>query len=292
MDQVALSRRTADTMLTLLDAQTDDGGSRDAAVDELRRALTRHATPATTLTVQCLGEFRIAGVHGWVDSPAAKRGRDLLQYLVLRPRQPVARVRLCDAFWPDADGDSVTHRLHIAVSGARAFLRDILDGVDAIRCTNDGYAWHPAVNISSDVVPFVEHYEAGSPAAYKRAVALYHGDLFEGETADWLQPARVKYAAMYASMVEHLALLAFDAGAFAVALHHGLQLLDIDRAHEGASRLVMRSFQALGRRGPAIAEFESLRAYLRKHLGIDPMPETRRVVEAIISGETPRSAVI
>lgn len=240
-----------------------------------------------TVTVRCFGEFRLSGADGFTDAPVAKRGRELLQYLVLRPHQSVSRARLCESFWPDADEDAVAHRLHIAASGARSYLRALLDGFDAIRCTADGYAWNPAVHVSSDVRLFVELYESESPTSHKRAITLYGGELFEGETADWLQPARVKYAAMYTSMVEGLATTAFDDRSFEAALYYGLELLAIDRAHEGASRLVMRSFGALGRRAPAMAEYEALRTHLKKYLAVEPMLETQRVIEAIMKGESP-----
>ncbi|GAC1456292.1 MAG: hypothetical protein PVSMB1_05960 [Gemmatimonadaceae bacterium] len=61
-----------------------------------------------------------------------------------------------------------------------------------------------------------------------------------------------------------------------------MELLEIDRAHEGASRLVLRCFEALGRRGQALSEYVSLRGYLLKRLGIEPMPETTELIHAIM----------
>jgi DNA-binding SARP family transcriptional activator len=87
---------------------------------------------------------------------------------------------------------------------------------------------------------------------------------------------------MYASMVERLANDAFDAADFERALHFGLELLELDRAHEGASRLVLRCFGALGRRSQAQREYASLRAYLHKHLGVEPMPETTALIRTIV----------
>jgi DNA-binding SARP family transcriptional activator len=47
--------------------------------------------------------------------------------------------------------------------------------------------------------------------------------------------------------------------------------------------MVMRCFAALGRRGRVLAEYEALRAYLRKHLGLEPTAETRNVVRALVA---------
>jgi len=234
------------------------------------------------LQVACFGNFRIAGADGWVPGPPSRRARELIQYLVLYPNRSVQRERLSESFWPDLDLESVLHRLHIAVSGARAFLREVLGGFDAIQCSQDGYSWHPGVRVDSDLVHFTELYRGGTLDAFKAAAALYAGDLFEGQESDWLQGARVKYATMHASILERLAAAALAEREFDAALNYGLELLGVDRAHEGASRLVMRCFGAMGRRGRALAEYEALRLYLRKHLSLEPTVETRDVIRSVM----------
>ncbi len=234
------------------------------------------------LRVTCFGDFRVAGPGGWEPGPEQKRARELMQYLILHPKSIAPRERLTEFLWPGETSDAVLHRLHAAVSGARTFLRRLLDGFNAIRCSDQGYSWHPEVRIVCDVGTFAELYRDGSTAAMKSAVLLYGGELLEGQDADWLRPGRVKYACMYASMVERLANEAFAAGDFEPALHFALELLESDRAHEGALRLVLRCFGALGRRGQAQSEYTSLRAYLLKHLGIEPMPETTALIHAIM----------
>ncbi len=129
---------------------------------------------------------------------------------------------------------------------------------------------------------FTELYRDGSPDALRRAVAVYRGELFDGQDSEWIRPERVKYASMYASMTERLAGEAFASGDFEQALQLGLELLAADRAHESASRLVIRAFGALGRRGQAAEEYESLRAYLRKHFGVEPMAQTTAELASVL----------
>lgn len=255
------------------------------------RAAASHTDAAVVLNVRCFGEFRFDGPGESRPAPAAKRGRNLLQILALRPGQLVSRGRLCELLWPGSDAESLANRLHISASGARSFLREILRGFDAIRCTAEGYAWHPAIQLRSDLAAFSNLYEEGSAASLNEAIALYRGELFEGDDADWFQPARVKFATMYASAVERLAWGAFDGGSFERALQYGLELLALDRAHEGASRLVMRCFGALGRRGRALAEYDALRAYLRRHLSVEPMPETSTLIQKIMASSVDAVAV-
>lgn len=244
----------------------------------------RAVIEAPTLSVTCFGHFRVAGATGWKPGPDQKRAREVMQYLVLHPKSIAPRERLTDFLWPGESSDAVQHRLHAAVSAARTFLRRLLDGFNAIRCSDEGYSFHPDMRLVCDVGRFTELYREGSTAAMKDAVALYRGELLEGQDGDWLRPARVKYACMYASMVERLANEAFALRDYEPALQFALELLEIDRAHEGASRLVLRCFGALGQRGRAQGEYESLRVYLRKHLGIEPMPETTHVIDAVMRG--------
>lgn len=247
---------------------------------------TTGACEAPTLRVTCFGHFRVAGASGWEPGPEPKRAREVMQYLILHPKSVAPRERLTDFLWPGETSDAVQHRLHAAVSGVRTFLRRLLGGFNAIRCSGEGYSWHPEMRLVCDVGRFTELYRDGSSAAFKDAVSLYGGELLEGQDAEWLRPARVKYASMYASMVERLADEAFAARDFEPALHFALELLEIDRAHEGASRLVLRCFDALGQRAQALGEYAALRAYLLKHLGVEPMAETTALIDAIVHRRT------
>jgi DNA-binding SARP family transcriptional activator len=279
MEGLAVSRQLVVQVLSKFSAQRAQDPGSEAVIAELSALLSAQANPLL-LRVTCLGSFRI-GSHKQAGLQP-KRGRELLQYLTLHPTRGIARDRLIELFWPDLDARAATHRLHLVASGARRFLKEILGGFDAIRCTREGYAWHPSVCVVSDLTHFTDLYRLGSMTAFKQAVAIYSGELFEGENRDWLQPERVKYSIIHASMLERLANCALAESDHEAALGYGLELLAMDRAHEGASRLVMRCFGALGQRGRAIAEYEALRRYLKQHLGIEPMAETQRVLHSII----------
>jgi DNA-binding SARP family transcriptional activator len=279
MEGLAVSRQLVADVLSKFSAQSAQDPSSEAVIAELSALLSAQANPLL-LQVTCLGSFKVGG-RGHATALQPKRGRELLQYLTLHPTRGISRDRLIEHFWPDLDARSATHRLHLVASGARRFLKEILGGFDAIRCTREGYAWHPSVTVVSDLNQFMDFYRQGTLLAFKQAVALYSGELFEGENRDWLQPERVRYSTIHASMLERLANCALADCDHDAALGYGLELLALDRAHEGASRLVMRCFGALGQRARAIAEYEALRRYLKQHLGIEPMAETLRVLQSV-----------
>ncbi|MGC2405783.1 MAG: hypothetical protein WA431_05190, partial [Candidatus Cybelea sp.] len=185
METIAVSRRLMTDVLFQFTAQPEERPATDLVVKELREALAVDHEQVL-LQARCFGSFRIVGASDWDTGPQPKRGRELIQYLVLHPRRAASREKLSECFWPDLEIEVVQHRLHIAASGARTFLREVLNGTDAIRCMSDGYAWHPSVCVLSDVGKFENLYLKGTTEAQKEAIALYSGELLEGEGADWV----------------------------------------------------------------------------------------------------------
>ncbi len=289
MEHDVLLRRLRGDIAQLL-AVANERPEIASAITEIRGALeTRKggAPFAPTLHVKAFGALNVGAGDDAAQLPAPKRGRELIAYLVTFPGRTATRDTLGEAFWPTLDADTVVHRLHIAASGARSFLRETLGGFDALRCTTAGYSLHPALRIASDVAQFFELREAGTIDAFKQAVGLYEGEFLAGEHGDWIEPMRVKCALTHAGMLEKLADAAISYGEHQEALVYGLDLLAVNRSNESASRMVMRCFAALGRRGRVLAEYEALRAYLRKHLGLEPTAETQNVVRALVAAGSP-----
>jgi DNA-binding SARP family transcriptional activator len=52
------------------------------------------------------------------------------------------------------------------------------------------------------------------------------------------------------------------------------RVLENDRAHEDAYRLLMRAHAALGERSSALRIYTRCVAVLREELGVEPLPET------------------
>jgi DNA-binding SARP family transcriptional activator len=265
-------------IIAVLDRERDGG----ELAARLRAALSPPPAGAPfDLHVRLLGGLAIRVGDRWESGPPPMRGRRLIAYLALHKTAVAAREHLIDRFWPGYNGEDAAHRLHIAASGARAYLRRALSGIDAITCVRGGYAWNGRLTVNTDVEAFLEA-AAGGPERARAARSLYSGELLSGEDGDWIEPLRVRCAAVYAAVLERLTEEAMGRGEFGEALSIGLELVAFDRGHEGASRLVMRCFAALGRRGRALAEFEALRAHLRKHLGLEPTAETRALIRAIL----------
>jgi DNA-binding SARP family transcriptional activator len=143
------------------------------------------------------------------------------------------------------------------------------------------------VIVESDLQRFLECSRESGIENARLGVGLYGGEFLAGERAEWVIPIRVRCAALYCAMLEKLGVHAYEIADFAAALNYALQIVEYDRAHESASRLVMRSFAALGQRSSANAEFIALKQFLSKHLGVDPSQESAALIASIMAGERP-----
>jgi DNA-binding SARP family transcriptional activator len=236
------------------------------------------------LQARCLGGFAYRGTGNWQSGPTFKRGRELIQYLVSYPRAATSRDTLASIFWPDLEADVAAHRLHLAVTGARLALRQAFPDVEGIRYFGGAYSWNAFLRVESDAQTLLEASKSESIDQLRTAAALYNGEYLAGERAEWMYPLRVRYANAYAVILERLAENAMGCGNHVEAVEYALRLAEVDRAHEGATRLVMRSFVAMGRRGAALDAYDALAAYLHHHLALKPSAETIELREAIVEG--------
>jgi DNA-binding SARP family transcriptional activator len=249
------------------------------------------ARDLVTLEFRCLGLFAFHGSCRWRAAPARARGGEFLAYLASHSRSPILRTTLAEALWPHLNPEQSAHRLHLAVSGARAALRVELPEINPIVFVEDSYGWHSSVQITSDARRLEQCFNDGSPAAFSEGISVYAGQFLPAEQADWVTPMRVRYEHMYVTMLETLASAALEAGDYARATNFGLELIEVDGANERATQLVMVSSAKAGRRGFALATFAKLERYLRKWLGVEPMSETSRLRVQILQDEIGSTAV-
>jgi DNA-binding SARP family transcriptional activator len=247
-------------------------------------------TSSQPLEFRCLGTFAFSSCDGWTSGPGLGRGRSFLQYLASHARAAVPRAVLFEALWPDYESEDCAHRLHLAVSGARLALRATAPRLNPILYRDDSYAWHPRIRVIADTDRFVACYNSGRIDAMSEGVEIYAGPFLAGETGDWLLPLRARYEHLYVTMLERLAVHALQNADYASGADFALKAVVVDPAHEGATRLAMICLAKGGRRAAAIGEYENLKRYLQRWLGVGPMPETMLLCDQIRQGDLPGNA--
>lgn len=228
-----------------------------------------------------LGPFSVYGPNGWEPGPSLSRGGLLIRMLACVPSRTVPITDIKRTLPDDLTHEAQLHRVHMIASGARCYLRILLGGFDSIRSTRNSYALHREVLVDSDFDAFNLAYDEGTIEALCRAEELVGGEFLSGESGAWLRRPRADLAGKYTHLLEHLALYNYERHRPERAIHFATLLTGADRSHEGAARLIMRSYAALGLRSAALAEFESLRQFLNMNLGARPAAETRELYYAL-----------
>ena len=175
------------------------------------------------ISLSLLGGFA-AEVDGASIPDAAwrlKKARELVKLLALAPGRRLLREQAMDELWRDRAPEAAANNLNQAVYVARRALHAeaiaVRDGVLELDAEVDVDRFEAAAAAARD---------AGTPAAYRTALALYTGDLLpENRYDDWAAPRRDDLVALAGALGEELAVLGpaaagrrsalpVDAGAF------------------------------------------------------------------------------
>jgi DNA-binding SARP family transcriptional activator len=219
-----------------------------------------------------------------------RQTRALLYRLAAR-LEPVGRERLAFLFWPDKPDATARRNLSQLLSLLRHALphRDwLLTSRSHVRLDRE-FVW-------SDAAAF----EAlcGARDAYdrieklKQAVSLYRGPFLSGVTLSgspeyeaWMSETRYTLEHLYLEALKTLIDAEGAQGAYDAAITHALDYLAVDELAEDVHRQLVELYASGGDRDAALRQYETCAAILERELGVDPLPETRAVYEAVRAGE-------
>ena len=235
-----------------------------------------------------LGDKRLGGF-------ATKKSKALFAYLVLGKGKLYSREQLADIFW----GDLPESRARRALSTDLWRIGNLLKDAGAIP---DAYLISDAETVGFNAAAphwtDVEAFETGTaPAEHidpikadaeviegvSEASALYRGDLLDGVYDDWCLIQREAFQARHLAALEFLMSCDMEREYWANALSIGQKILSIDPFMEHVQRAVMRCHFRLGNRPAAVKQYATCAKLLRQELNVEPMEETRQILETIVS---------
>jgi DNA-binding SARP family transcriptional activator len=215
--------------------------------------------------------------------------KQLLEVLLLERGHPVPKDRLADLIWGEALPRKVSATLETYVSVLRRNLQpDARMGASAIITEPGAYRFDVA-QATIDLDRF-DHLvdrarrEASRVArrTLEEAITIVRGELLEDEPyASWAEDHRHHYHERYLQVLNDAAEAALGEREFLPALEHAHRAVAVDRLSERGYRIAMLASYALGRQGDALRAYERCRRVLDEELGVEPLPETRFVHEAI-----------
>lgn len=210
-----------------------------------------------------------------------------------------SRETLAALLWPEMDDERARAALRRTLSAARSLLGD-----EAIAADRETVALAPAAGLWVDVwaledaLATVDHHHRSGEAIcdtclaqLDHAVGHYRGDFMQGfslrdsvEFDDWqaaqAERWRRKLAAALATLVEGDT----ARGDLAAAVGHAQRWLELDPLREDAHRRLMQLYAWNGDRDLALRQYRDAVRVLDAELGVEPLPETTDLYNAIQEG--------
>lgn len=248
-----------------------------------------------TLRIYLLGNLELHLGSRRLGGFVTRKSKALFAFLVLGKGKLFSRERLADLFWGDLPEARARRALSTDLWRIGNVLKD--GGVDA-----DAYLISDSDTVGFDAAPphwiDVDRFEAAAgriervdPATADRhlieeiteAVALYRGELLEGVYDEWCLVRRDALQTLLLDTLEFLMRHNMACGYWSNALAIGQRILSIDPFMEPVQRAVMRCHVSLGNRPAAVQQYASCARLLRQELDVEPMEETRQILETIVS---------
>ena len=225
-----------------------------------------------------------------------RQARALLFRLGARP-EVLTRSQLCMLMWPDTAESKGRRRLTRLLT----HLRQALPAGELV-CTENENVWLDQAGIKSDTNEFIRLCADGAPGNtdnLRQAVALYRGHFLSGfslsgayEFERWAVTEQRTFEQSYLNVMELLIEDLANRGSYGEAIDLARQLLTIDELSETTHRRLIELYAADGNRSAALAQFERCAAILERELGVNPLPETQAVYDAILAGQTAAAAAV
>src|SRR5262249_3955680 len=127
---------------------------------------------------------------------------------------------------------------------------------------------------------------------------IYQGDLLQGLAVweapfeDWLMAERERLRELALEALARLLVHQSKSQATERAIQTAIRLLALDPLQEPAHRTLMRLYARQGRRSAALKQYQVCVGVLRRELGAEPEPETRRLYQDILQQRASESAAL
>ncbi|MFN6962178.1 MAG: BTAD domain-containing putative transcriptional regulator [Pyrinomonadaceae bacterium] len=269
-----------------------------AVVDVSISQPTTAAELLTDLTVRVLGPveiFRDPTAPFAADAWTTRRARDIFCYIATSKHRRVAKDVLIEAFWPGEDPAVIEKNFHPTISHIRKALNSRQPFKQNFILFRDGaYQLNPELSYSIDSEEFERHIadaeaakrekdQAALRSALELAYRLYRGEFMSGVYDDWAEERRAFYSEQFARVAAALAKQTFNEKNWSAAVKYANEVLKDDPYREDMHRLIMKTLAAQSKPAAVKKHFAELESLLKKDLGVDPAPETRRLMQELAS---------
>lgn len=231
-----------------------------------------------------------------------RKGLGLLAYMAVSGSKPVgyphSRDILAALFWPASDqGRSNLSRIVADLNKALGQDWSLSDR-DTIALNPGATPWVDVLEFRALLASARQHLHAEGETCLEcksllqEAVSLFKGEFMAGfslpdcpDFDDWQRYQAERLGLQAGQAMDRLA-AAYAAGQeWPRAIELSRRRLELDPLFEPAHRDLMRWYASADQRASALAQFDECRRLLAEELGVEPDPETMRLLQTIKSGE-------
>jgi two-component SAPR family response regulator len=244
------------------------------------------------IRIQTLGQFIVWRKNEKID--AKEWGRDksiqLLQYLISnRQRNALHKEKIMDDLWEDGDDRDFKVALH---GMNKALEPNRASRTEPAYILRQGVSYHLDLDkIWIDSEALEKYIIIGNASlsantkiakkAFNLAIEIYQGIYLPNRIyEDWSSEEREKVHLLILSAYITLAELLLEENPIE-SIRLSQKAISIDPTWEDAYRLQMQAYVAKGNRPQAIKTYQNCVMVLEKEFGIDPLPETKKIIREI-----------
>ena len=233
---------------------------------------------------------RVVGEEGW----RLRKAAGLVKLLALAPYHRLHREQAMELLWPGLAPRSAANNFHQTLHAARRTLEPDTRDFRCLILRDEQLFLCPYETLRVDVDAFqeaaTEARRFGEPAAYRRALELYTGDLLPRDRyEEWAEERRAGLRQKYLALLSELAALYEERGDFDRAIEALQKVVSADPTDEKAHVGLMRAYAGSGQRHQALRQYGRLEAALRREFGAEPEAASRRAHEDILAGRIPEA---
>jgi len=252
------------------------GDSSEDAHDPAASLSVPNDEPGHLLTLRLIGQMEVRGAAGDNLLPHGRKTRALLAAVALSAPRPALRLRLAELLWSRRPEEQARASLRQEVHRLLEALGP--ETAQALVITRNCLSLRPGV-VRVDVDEVMR-----ATTVQDAPLTLLDGELLDGldginpEVDAWLASERERLRDRARTLAENLLSGQKEPGATIVAAQ---RLLQIDLAHEGAWRALMRAHAARGENGLAVQAYGRCRTVLADLMDAAPSQETQKLLAEI-----------
>jgi DNA-binding SARP family transcriptional activator len=197
--------------------------------------------------------------------------------------------------WPDHSHNSARNNLNVALYSLRNTLDGLSQNLQPILYRDGCYILNPELTWWIDRNEFLSALDFAQRArradrleraidAYRKAVQLYRGALFEDDVAgEWYLPERHYLKGLYLQALEQLAEIYFELGDLPDAVRLAQLAVSSDPCCEPVHRMLMRCYASQNQQQLVSRQYRFCVSALKDELDVSPTEETVQLFHKLTS---------